>query len=192
MAKDEFNIEELIYAYIDKFKFLFFPEEWNSAFLDYSKNEILALILLYKNKQVNMTEVADYIHAPLNTATGVITRLEKKQIAQRQRDVADKRVVFISLTALGEAFVKKEIEEITYYLKAINAELDEEEKRVLHSILNKVITLLKQGRNESEEVIKPKSVKRNRVGGISLNEKLRPLTPPCVPFGTRRFNQLNK
>ncbi|MBS4986478.1 MAG: excinuclease ABC subunit UvrA [Hungatella hathewayi] len=31
----------------------------------------------------------------------------------------------------------------------------------------------------------------NRVGGISL-EKFRPLTPPCVPFGTRRFNQLNK
>ena len=23
-------------------------------------------------------------------------------------------------------------------------------------------------------------------------EKFRPLTPPCVPFGTRRFNQLNK
>lgn len=163
MAKDEFNIEELIYAYIDKFKFLFFPEEWNSAFLDYSKNEILALILLYKNKQVNMTEVADYIHAPLNTATGVITRLEKKQIAQRQRDVADKRVVFISLTALGESFVKKEIEVITYYLKVINAELDEEEKRVLYSVLNKVIMLLKQGRNESEEVIIPKSVKRIKI-----------------------------
>ena len=30
----------------------------------------------------------------------------------------------------------------------------------------------------------------NRVGGNLLNP--RPLTPPCVPSGTRRFNQLNK
>ncbi len=160
MTKDEFNIEELIYAYIDEFKFLFFPEEWSSAFLDYSKNEILALILLYKKKQVNMTEVADYIHAPLNTATGVITRLEKKQIAQRQRDVEDKRVVFISLTTLGEAFVKKEIEELTYYFKALNAELDDEEKQVLYSILNKAIMILKKGTKKSEEMIEPKPVKR--------------------------------
>ncbi|QEH67345.1 MarR family winged helix-turn-helix transcriptional regulator [Cellulosilyticum sp. WCF-2] len=160
MAKDGFNIEELIYAYIDEFKFLFFPEEWNSAFLDYSKNEILALLLLYRKKQVNMTEVADYIHAPLNTATGVITRLEKKQIAQRQRDVEDKRVVFISLTAMGEAFVKKEIEELTYYFKALNAELDEEEKRAMYSILNKAIKILKKGKQEIEEVTKSKPVKR--------------------------------
>lgn len=160
MTKDEFNIEELIYAYIDEFKFLFFPEEWSSAFLDYSKNEILALILLYKKKQVNMTEVAEYIHAPLNTATGVITRLEKKQIAQRQRDVEDKRVVFISLTTLGEAFVKKEIEELTYYFKALNAELDEEEKRVMYSVLNKAIKILKQGTKKPEEMIKSKPVKR--------------------------------
>lgn len=160
MTKDELNIEELIYAYIDEFKFLFFPEEWSSAFLDYSKNEILALILLYKKKQVNMTEVAEYIHAPLNTATGVITRLEKKQIAQRQRDVEDKRVVFISLTTLGEAFVKKEIEELTYYFKALNAELDEEEKRVMYSVLNKAIKILKQGTKKPEEMIKSKPVKR--------------------------------
>ena len=32
-------------------------------------------------------------------------------------------------------------------------------------------------------------VNYNRVGGDLLNP--RPLTPPCVPFGTRRFNQLN-
>ena len=31
----------------------------------------------------------------------------------------------------------------------------------------------------------------NRVGG-RRSFAYRPLTPPCVPFGTRRFNQLNK
>ena len=33
---------------------------------------------------------------------------------------------------------------------------------------------------------------RDRVGGnFSDKRNFRPLTPPCVPFGTRRFNQLN-
>ena len=37
-------------------------------------------------------------------------------------------------------------------------------------------------------------IQSNRVGEIShlVNEIFRPLTPPCVPFGTRRFNQLSK
>ena len=34
---------------------------------------------------------------------------------------------------------------------------------------------------------------QNRVGeNFSKMRNFRPLTPPCVPFGTRRFNQLNK
>ncbi len=61
---------------------------------------------------------------------------------------------------MGEAFVKKEIEELTYYFKALNAELDEEEKRAMYSILNKAIKILKKGKQETEEVTKSKPVKR--------------------------------
>ena len=37
----------------------------------------------------------------------------------------------------------------------------------------------------------PEQLDYNRVGG-RRSFAYRPLTPPCVPFGTRRFNQLNK
>ena len=71
------KIENIIFNYIDEFKVLFFPEQWSNIFLDFSKNEILALLFLYRKKNANMTEIAEYIMAPLNTATGVIARLEK-------------------------------------------------------------------------------------------------------------------
>lgn len=40
-----------------------------------------------------MTEIADYLNVPLNTATGNIGRLEKRGVIKR--DVIDKRVVTI-------------------------------------------------------------------------------------------------
>jgi len=78
MFMDQNKIESIVFNYIDEFKVLFFPEQWSDIFLDFSKNEILALLFLYRRNNVNMTEIAEYIMAPLNTATGVISRLEKK------------------------------------------------------------------------------------------------------------------
>ena len=112
MDSSKVNISELIFQYIDQVKFLFFPDQWSKIFLDYSRNEIFTLIYLYRNPHVNMTEVASYINVPLNTATGVVGRMEKKGLILRERDGQDKRIVTLCLTEMGEQFVRCEIEEI--------------------------------------------------------------------------------
>ena len=160
-VNEDFNIESVIFKYIDEFKFLFFPDKWSSVFLDYSKNEILAMLLIYRKNKVNMSEVADYINAPLNTATGVITRLEKKMIVERIRDTEDKRVVMINLTQNGQELIRNQKKQIEYYFKKIYKILTEEEKSVAISIVNKVISTLKAGLDRSEDEEKPiKKVKR--------------------------------
>ena len=160
-VNEDFNIETLIFKYIDEFKFLFFPDKWSSVFLDYSKNEILAMLLIYRKNKVNMSEVAEYINAPLNTATGVITRLEKKMIAERIRDTEDKRVVIITLTTNGQELIQNQKKQIKYYFKKIYNALTEEEKGTAISIVNKVIHTLKVGMDRSEDEEKPvKKVKR--------------------------------
>ena len=160
-TNEDFNIETVIFKYIDQFKFLFFPDQWSSVFLDYSKNEILAMLLIYRKNKVNMSEVAEYINAPLNTATGVITRLEKKMIVERTRDTEDKRIVMINLTQNGQEFIKAEKKQIEYYVKKVYNALTEEEKSVAISIVNKVIHTLKVGMDRSEDEEKPvKKVKR--------------------------------
>ena len=160
-TNEDFNIESIIFKYIDEFKFLLFPDQWSSVFLDYSKNEILAMLLIYRKNKVNMSEVAEYINAPLNTATGVITRLEKKMIVERIRDTEDKRIVMINLTENGEKFIKDEKKQIEYYVKKVYNSLTEEEKSAVISIVNKVIHTLKVGMDRSENEEKPvKKVKR--------------------------------
>lgn len=156
----EFNIENIIFKYIDEFKFLFFPDQWSSVFLDYSKNEILAMLLIYRKNKVNMSEVAEYINAPLNTATGVISRLEKKKIVERTRDNEDKRVVMITFTQNGKEFILEERKQIEYYIKEVYKALTQEEKNAVMSVINKVYTVLKTGNDKSKE--EEKTVKKVR------------------------------
>lgn len=157
---EDFNIEGLIFKCIDECKFLLFPDKWSNAFLDYSKNEILAMLLVYRKGKVNMSEVAEYINAPLNTATGVISRLEKKLIVERIRDTQDKRVVMISLTEMGKNFILKEKTHIEYYFRKIYEALTEEEKMSVISIVTKVISILKTDRNITDEEKPSKKVRR--------------------------------
>ncbi|MDP4091301.1 MAG: MarR family transcriptional regulator, partial [Bacillota bacterium] len=113
------DLESIFFNYIDELKFLFFPNKWSSVFLDYSKNEILALIYLYRYKNANMTEISEYINAPLNTTTGVVGRLEKKAMVERIRSEEDRRIVQIHLTEKAKDFLSREIEVIEYYFKKI-------------------------------------------------------------------------
>ena len=89
MNIEGFDIQEDIYqkiiGYIDEIKELLSSDIWENIFVNLSKNEILIFWLLYLKKQVNMTEIAEYIHVPLNTATGIVSRMEKDGLIERTR-----------------------------------------------------------------------------------------------------------
>ncbi len=145
------KIENIIFNHIDEFKVLFFPEQWSDIFLDFSKNEILALLFLYRKKNANMTEIAEYIIAPLNTATGVISRLEKKLMVERIRSTEDRRIVLITLTEAASIVIEKEKVMIIKYLIDIYGRLTQEEISSAFSIYNKVLGVFKEGMKEVKE-----------------------------------------
>lgn len=159
-TKKEVDIESLIFNYIDEFQFLFFPEKWKSVFLDYSKNEILALLIIYRRKSVTMTEVAEYLHAPLNTTTGIITRLEKKEIVKRNRNNDDKRIVEISLTEQGYEFIENEKSIITEYLSEIYNNLTREEREIGINIIYKVMHVLMNKKEQQDTKKDTKKIRR--------------------------------
>jgi MarR family transcriptional regulator, organic hydroperoxide resistance regulator len=152
------KIDSIIFNHIDEFKILFFPQQWSNIFLDFSKNEILALLFLYRAKNANMTEIAEYIVAPLNTATGVIARLEKKLMVERIRSEQDRRIVLITLTEVANKVIEKEKVMITEYLTQIYGSLTDEEISSVLSIYKKVIGVFKENVNpvEEDEIYKKK------------------------------------
>lgn len=148
--KEALPIEGLLFDFIDKYKLLFFPEKWNHTFLDYSKNEIFALLFVYRNGTVTMSEIAQYIDVPLNTATGIVGRLEKRGVVSRQRVAADKRVVTVSITTEGTELISNEFDSIRrYYIKIMDS-ISEEEKHLLLKLIAKILELLSNDVSQNE------------------------------------------
>ncbi|TYQ14689.1 UNVERIFIED_CONTAM: DNA-binding MarR family transcriptional regulator [Acetivibrio alkalicellulosi] len=155
------DLEGLLFSIMDEFRFMFFPEKWSSSFLDYSKNEILALLYLYRYRNANMTQISEYINAPLNTATGVVNRLENKKMIERIRSSEDRRIVQITLTEKAVKHLKEEIKLWEAYLNKIYLVLADEEIAAAFNIFLKVKAVLTEAKNpEISEDRKKKTVKK--------------------------------
>lgn len=154
------NVENTIFSYIDEMKTLFSPDKYSDIFLEYTKNELLALLFLYRYNDANMTQIAEYINAPLNTATGVITRLEKKQMVERIRSTEDRRIVLIKLTNKAKEILEKEKNLMVNYGVKIFTLLTDEEKVAAISIYKKVVSVLKEDKVSVDSPKNEKKIKK--------------------------------
>lgn len=161
MDMKSMSLEEIIFQFMDQCKFLFYPEQWNKTFMDFSKNEVFALFLVYRKEQVNMTEIAEYLGAPLNTATGIVSRLEKRDIILRERDKSDKRIVVVKMSADGRNFVKEQMKLLEHYFEMIIAKLSPEEMELTFRLFSDIFTLLTSSTSQRKaEEDSTKKVKR--------------------------------
>lgn len=159
MKLDQNKLEEIFFEYFDRIKTLISSETWENALLNSSKNELLILLLLYRRQEVNMTQIAEYIHVPLNTATGIIDRMEKKKLAVRQRSREDKRVVTISLAEAGKEQLGSIIREFVRLGEKVTGVLTAEELETAGRILDKVLLVLTEEQAEDKTAV-PKKVRK--------------------------------
>lgn len=145
--------------YIEEIKELLSSDIWENIFLNCSKNEVFIFWLLYRKNEVNMTEAAEYIHVPLNTATGIIGRMERNGLVVRTRSKEDKRVVKIEFSEQGKSQFESLINQILYYGFQIIHSFTKEEMDVLYKMTTKTIEVLKQDRKKTE----PKKVRKIRI-----------------------------
>ena len=153
-------MEEFVFELIDQCKLLFFPEQWNNAFMEYSKNEVFVLFYVYRKGGANMTEIAEYIGVPLNTATGIISRLEKRGVIRRQRDMIDKRVVTIAISEEGTRFLLLQLQELEHYYQLFMASVTEEEKRLLVSLIGRFLDIISKDLSNKKQVQETKKTIR--------------------------------
>lgn len=95
------NLEAMFDSYVERFRVLLLPQTWQRIGMDLSSNDFLALLMLSRRPEARMSEVAEYLDAPLNTATGIVARLVRKGLVERRNSAEDKRVVVVSLSDQG-------------------------------------------------------------------------------------------
>ena len=154
MNYNDERFEDYIFRYVDQIKEFLAPEIWQNLLMDCSKNEIFVLWLLYVEKEVNMTRIAEYINVPLNTATGIVSRMEKRKLVIRQRSEEDKRIVTIRLGECGMQQIQLLLKEFMYYGQKVMEGFTEEELNIFFRMLNRFMEILKEEHNKKQE--KPK------------------------------------
>ncbi len=146
--KIEINeLEDSIYGYADKIKDVLSAEIWQSLLLDCTKNELLILWFLYRRNEATMTQAAEYIKAPLNTVTGIVSRMEKRKFIIRERSIEDKRVVTIMLDSLGKLQIEQIMSKVLSYGKKLMEELSSEEVAVILKVFDRLPAILKEDRD---------------------------------------------
>ena len=130
--------------YINEIKELLSSDLWENIFLNSSKNEVLIFWLLYQKKEVNMSEIAEYIHVPLNTATGIVSRMERAGLVERTRSEQDKRIVLVVFSEKGKTQFQQLVSRLMSYGTRILGAFSAEELKLLNNMMAKVREVLKE------------------------------------------------
>ena len=125
-------------TFFDQIKELLLSEGLSGLLLDFSKNDWLTLFFLLRREEANMGQIAEYLHCPLNTASGVVNRLVNKNLILRSRDQSDRRIVLLRLTPRALELAEDYRRMFSGYFNLVNGILDERERRVLLSVFAKV------------------------------------------------------
>lgn len=159
--EEEYGVTEelsrFIVDYIEEVRELLSSDLWENIFLNCSKNEVFIFWLLYQKGAVNMTEIADYIHVPLNTATGIISRMEKSGLVVRTRSEEDKRVVNIGFSPKGIEQFEALIKELARYGVKVMASFTTEEMTLFYKMTSKIMEILRQ---ENQKERAPRKVRK--------------------------------
>lgn len=133
----------------DNMNKFFFPEEWLALDMKFSKSELLAMLVLSSRGELTMSELAEIIHVPLSTATGLVDRLVRNQYLKRDRRDDDRRIVVLKLTDKGQGINEAYQRVMSRYITLITDELTEEEQQFLLRIVLKVFKAM-QTESEAE------------------------------------------
>ncbi len=142
------QIEAGMFQYVDQIKELMSARIWENVLLDCSKNELFILWLIFRHNEVNMTQISEYIKTPLNTATGIVSRMEKRQLILRERSEQDKRIVTVRMGEKGKAQIQTVMKELIYYAEKVLNAFSTEELELLIRMFHTLVDIVGEERKK--------------------------------------------
>jgi DNA-binding MarR family transcriptional regulator len=96
--------------------------------------QIQTLVFLKQNKKSSMSDIAEYFHIELPSATSLVNKLCEQKLAERHNDPTDRRLVIIVLTKAGITLLEQAMNQRRKKLEKMLSYLTEKEKADLSSI----------------------------------------------------------
>ena len=139
---------------------ILFPEVWLVVDSSLSKMELVALVLLWRNGETIMSQLADSVNIPMSTATGVVDRLTKKGYVERLIDETNRRIVTVRLTQKGIDTAESMKQTLIKFWTVFTGILTDDEKQAIFTMLVKVVDLLGKTDIEHTKTADKQSMKK--------------------------------
>ena len=112
--------------------------------LDLTFPQALVLTALGEEGSMPISRLAQYTGSANSTVSGIVDRLEKLGLAQRQRSETDRRVIYVSATDKYRALRDKTATDVTGYFSSLLSGMSEEERTLLATAFRKLDEALEQ------------------------------------------------
>lgn len=96
------------------------------------------LFMVQRKGRIKTTEIAGHLELTAGAATAIADKLEKLGFIIRERDLKDRRVVFISLSAEGKQFIADKRNSHIALFSEVLKDLTDEETASLVRMLTKI------------------------------------------------------
>ncbi|MCZ0717645.1 MarR family winged helix-turn-helix transcriptional regulator [Aerococcus kribbianus] len=120
-----------------------------------SENEFTVLELLYNRGPQAIQKIGQRILIPNSSLTYVIDRLEAKELAKREKNPDDRRIIMASITHLGREKMEAAFASHTQCIAAIFANLTSQERQ-------NYISLMKKVGFKAQEIVEENKVKQKK------------------------------
>ncbi len=105
--------------------------------LDLTYTQYIVMLVMWEKKQVNVSELGNFLFLDSGTLTPVLKKLEQKKLIKRKRFKEDERVTIVTITEAGEKLKDEALDvpaEITNHIG-----LGQDETVTLYRLLYKVL-----------------------------------------------------
>ncbi|ACS99610.1 MarR family winged helix-turn-helix transcriptional regulator [Paenibacillus sp. JDR-2] len=110
--------------------------------------QLLVLRVLHESPEIRMSELAEKLNVGNSTMSGIVDRMVKAGILERERTEADRRAMTMKLTERGKE-LWRETDETRMNMMRPLLSMTEQDHRELSRLQNEVLRLLKQSKEEA-------------------------------------------
>ena len=103
-----------------------------------NEKELMIVAFVGDNKSVKMSEIADYLKAPLSTITSIADKLVANKFLMRYNSEEDRRVVKVALAEKGLESYKMFLSQKKAMTKKVLSQFTEKEHKTLINYIHKL------------------------------------------------------
>jgi len=106
--------------------------------------QLITLLTVKEQGPVTASTIANYIHLSPSTVIGILDRLEAKRLIRRERDLKDRRLVWVSLTQEGKVLTENAPSPLQDSLAEAISKLPDTEVLMIVESLERIVELMQK------------------------------------------------